>query len=452
MRILFQTIAITLVSLSTLSGFMVTIRLKQPTSFVWWGIKVFVSALAPFFAFAGVLGSLIGLVYGPLWVLLPGAYSAVVFSAYLFRVKKALHNNAGFNGAYGTDWESLISPDQKRRFLSDPVALSLPTPTPFIHQQDIPFWLIPDSNRQILCDLWRPPENAKYSGLAFIYFHGSAWGVLDKDFGTRPFFKHLVAQGHVIMDVAYRLFPETDMTGMVNDVYRAIAWIKRHAADYNFDPGKIVIGGGSAGGHLSLLAAYSNNSSLIPAELLGLDLSVQAVISEYGPTDLEAMYYHTGQHITTKKQPETKKSKPSPPPQWVQKIMGKNFHRLGMDKDSSAIGVLPVILGCQPDQCPEVYKSFSPITYIHKNCPQTLLIQGEHDIITPCEATKKLYVRLTEEGVCTAMYLIPQTDHAFDLILPSLSPVAHSAIYLIERFLAIQSNRASFNNNATQDV
>jgi len=60
-----------------------------------------------------------------------------------------------------------------------------------------------------------PPEGVPATGLAFIYLHASAWWILDKDSGTRPLFRHLVAQGHVVMDVAYRLCPEVDIYEMV---------------------------------------------------------------------------------------------------------------------------------------------------------------------------------------------------------------------------------------------
>ena len=109
----------------------------------------------------------------------------------------------------------------------------------------------------MLCDIWEPPEKVPHSGLAFIYLHGSAWTLWDKDAGTRPFFRHLVNQGHVIMDVAYRLFPETDFKGMVFDTKQAIAWLKANARVYGIDPDKIIIGGGSAGGHIAMLAAYT---------------------------------------------------------------------------------------------------------------------------------------------------------------------------------------------------
>jgi acetyl esterase/lipase len=88
-----------------------------------------------------------------------------------------------------------------------------------------------------------------------VYLHSGAWCGLDKDFCTRPLFRHLAAQGHVIVDVAYRTFPETDLPGMVADAKRAVAWVKTHAADLEVRPDRIVL----AGGHLALLAAYSHD-------------------------------------------------------------------------------------------------------------------------------------------------------------------------------------------------
>ena len=68
----------------------------------------------------------------------------------------------------------------------------------------------PRCRRRLLCDLWQPPRGVASSGLALVFLHGGAWYMLDKDFFTRPFFRHLAAQGHVVMDVAYRMYPETD--------------------------------------------------------------------------------------------------------------------------------------------------------------------------------------------------------------------------------------------------
>jgi hypothetical protein len=42
--------------------------------------------------------------------------------------------------------------------------------------------------------------------------------------------------------------------------------------------------------------------------------------------------------------------------------------------------------------------------------------------------------------VKTVLHLLPQTDHAFDLIMPNISPVAHNAFYDVERFMALHAN------------
>jgi acetyl esterase/lipase len=82
---------------------------------------------------------------------------------------------------------------------------------------------------------------------------------------------------------------------------------------------------------------------------------------------------------------------------------------------------------------------------VNSECPPTLLIQGEHDVMAPVESTRTLYARLLKQKVPVIMHILPQTDHAFDLILPKISASAHNAIYDIERFLASRSK--SFANN-----
>ena len=95
------------------------------------------------------------------------------------------------------------------------------------------------------------------------------------------------------------------------------------------------------------------------------------------------------------------------------------------------------MLGGHPDEKPESYSLFSPITHVHKGCPPTLILHGEHDILAPMKAIRQLHSNLTGAGVLTVMHIFPQTDHAFDLILPKISPSAHNAIYDLERFLAL---------------
>jgi acetyl esterase/lipase len=417
-------------SVVLLLGGFALFRLRQPTSLMSWMIKVFASAFSPIFFLAAIIFAVSGLLLNSMPVMVIGIISTLLYLFHIIKITRAPDTFTGFESQYGSQWKHTIPVQIKDHFLKKRYVVRLPASHDPIVLQNIPFYTIRSTNRRLLCDLWQPPAHVKPSGLAFIYLHGSAWVVLDKDYGTRTFFKHLAQQGHVIMDVAYRLFPETDMMGMVHDAKHAIAWMKTNAAVYNVNPHCILIGGGSAGGHIALLAAYTDvDKQFMPADLENSDTSVKGVVSLYGVADLVNTYYHTCQHITThsaisKKKMGSDSGMPAP----VKKIMGKDFHRLGFDKDEEP-GMLVPILGGNPDEKPEQYALFSPITHVHKGCPATLLIQGEHDILSPVTANRLLFARLKKFTVPVVMHILPQTDHAFDLLFPKISPSAHNVFF-----------------------
>ena len=110
-----------------------------------------------------------------------------------------------------------------------------------------------------------------------------------------------------------------------------------------------------------------------------------------------------------------------------------------MNRDFEKVGTIALLMGGHPDECPERYKFYSPITHVNSNCPPTLLIQGIHDIMAPVKATCLLYKRLIREKIPAVMHILPQTDHGFDLVWPSIAPSAHNAIYDVERFLAMMT-------------
>ncbi len=451
--LIIQVLAAVSGGLAVLISILLFLGLRWPAPALWI-LKLYASALSPLLVLTGMLITLAGLLTGSLFISLMGVYITLIYSIHIYRVTRSPDSSTGFENAFGLKWENPLNPEQKDHFLPVRTIIKLPSvPNPGL-EQNIAFSSIPGSDRQLLCDVWQPPENVNPSGLALIYLHGGAWYLLDKDLGTRPFFSHLAAQGHVIMDIAYRLPPETDMMGMIHDTKRAIVWMKENAGRYGVRPDRIVLCGGSSGGHLALMAAYTNNNpSFTPKGLEGKDISVAAVISLYGPTGLEAMYYHLNQHLTTRTIPgRPTKKVPTQMPGWIKQRMGDNYHRLGMDKGFENAGKFATLLGGHPDECPETYARFSPISHVHTGCPPTLLIHGEHDVMAPVKATRLIYTRLVQENVQTVMHILPESDHAFDLILPKISPSAHSAFYDVERFLALQVGRAATGSKAMMGV
>ncbi|MFC1921721.1 alpha/beta hydrolase fold domain-containing protein [Chloroflexota bacterium] len=380
-------------------------------------------ALSPYWAIMGVVGAVLGWAYGALWAVPMGIVGAITMILYVWRCTRD-HN--GFENAFGADWSDQILPEQAKLMVQKRWSwyLKLKTSPEPSWERDIPFWTIPDTDRQLLCDIWRPADG-KTSGLAYVYLHGSAWAMGDKDMYTSSLFSHLTAQGHTVMDVANRLIPEVDIYGMVGDAKRAVAWIKANADGYGVDPEKIVLGGGSAGAHIALLAGYTpEHPELTPEELKNADLSVCGMMTYYAPTDLVAGYEIYDVEKLSEKTPAVPIGTKADP---------KNPFLYA--------GRMDILLGGHPEKLPEVYQLACPTTHVHPGSPPTLLMQGDVDSLVPIEDTQALYAKLVESGVPAINVVFPWTQHAFDLLLPQFSPPAQSALYDVDRFLALMVNR-----------
>lgn len=419
------------------------VRVKKPWQMFLSGPKLVVGSLAAYLAAVGAAAATAGLLLKAPVAVFAGVLAALLSIRY---VRRATAPHDDFDRVFGPEWQSRLPPSRQAKMLQKRWTWKQPRAEgdgsePIWHR-DVAFWTLPDSDRQLLCDIWLPPAEIKPSGLAFVYFHGSGWHWLDKDFGTRPLFRRLALQGHTVMDVAYRLCPETDIYGMVGDVKRAVYWMKHNASRYGVNPDRVVIGGGSAGGHLSLLTAYApHHPDLTPDDVGDADLTVRAVVSWYGPTDLRVYVTHAGSKIvgTPKRDGEEAES---PLPGFIERFIDTDLSRFkGQDFSLSTEEMMTNLLGGLPDQLPELYALASPVTHVHPDCPPTLLFQGEHDLITSADAVKVLHQKLLTAGVPAIYVEFPQTDHAFDIaILPEFSPAAQSAVYDVERFLALMAD------------
>jgi len=423
-----MTILATILSaLSLVMGILLLIQVKNPFGWITIFPKMIAAALSPYWAIIGAAGALIGWLYAALWAIPMGIVGAGLMIWYVWRCTR---DHKGLEDAFGADWKHQIPHQQAKNMIRrrwSPFLRMNASPEP-TWERDVPFWTIPGTDQQLLCDLWRPASD-DVSGLALIYLHGSAWTILDKDFLSRPFFRHLVSQGHTVMDVAYRLIPEVDIYGMVGDAKRAVAWMKANAGRYGVDPERIVLGGASAGGHLSLLAGFApHHPQLTPEDIKDADLSVCGIVSYYGPTDMLVTYQHENQERIFGDMP---------PVPIGTKLESTNRLRLDPEILGRYAGRMDLLLGGHPKDALATYQLASPGTHVHPGCPPTLLVQGQQDFITPVNATCELYRKLVESGVPAINVVFPWTDHAFDLLLPQTSPPIQSALYDLDRFLAL---------------
>ena len=415
-------LATILSGLSLLLSILFPIQLKKINSIYF--AKLAAGAFSPVWAMIGAVGALIGWISGAYWAVPMGVLGAGMMLLYIWQCTR---DHQGFEDAFGSGWGDQIASQQAAKMVKKRWSWFLKlkvSPEP-AWERDVSFWTVPGTDRQLLCDIWRPGDG-DVSGLAFIYYHGGGWTAMDKDFGTRPFFRHLASQGHTVMDVAYRLCPEVDIYGIIGDVKRAIAWMKANASRYDVNPEKIVLGGGSAGAHLALLAAYTpGHPELTPEDIKDADLSVQGVISYYGPTDLVAGYEPW---LTA-----NPNIKMDPVP------MGT---RLDPSEAMRYLGRLDLLLGGGPREVPEIYQLVNPATHVHPGCPPTLLIQGDKDVLVAPETTRSLYTKLVQAGVPAINVVFPWTEHGFDLFFPpQINPAAQSAQYDVDRFLALLLNK-----------
>ncbi len=243
-------------------------------------------------------------------------------------------------------------------------------------------------NRPRLLDLYKPKQVAKVvPGLIFV--HGGSWsGGSRKIYGY--YCEKMAKLGYVAATVDYRLSGEAPFPAAIQDVKCAIRWLRANAARYGVDPGKIGLVGGSAGGHLVLLAAYANTDD---PELEGtggnngVSSRVQAVVDLYGPVLLK------GRRSAA-----------------VVKFMG----------------------GKSSDEAPELYAKASPILHLTKDAPPTLIIHGTVDELVSISASDSLAAKLGELGVA---YLYDRQEgwhHAMDQV----QEVNDRCVWLMERFLA----------------
>ncbi len=93
---------------------------------------------------------------------------------------------------------------------------------------------------------------ASAPGPVLVFIHGGYWQVRRKE--TFSFLAAgPLAHGIHVALLGYTLAPEQTLTGIVDEVYDALSWLERHAADYGGDPQRLLVSGWSAGGHLAAM-------------------------------------------------------------------------------------------------------------------------------------------------------------------------------------------------------
>lgn len=217
-------------------------------------------------------------------------------------------------------------------------------------------------------DIYKLKEK-KEKAPVLLFIHGGSWKK-GKRQDYLPYLVDYAMKGYVTATVSYRLSGVAKYPAALEDVKCAIKWLKDHADEYNFDANRMALVGGSAGGHLALLAGYDNqfNETCSSAS----DGSVKAIVNLYGPVDLTTPY--------ARARPETTS------------FLGKTY-----DEDS------------------ELFVKASPRTYISNDDPPTLTFHGTIDSLVPISQADSLDVWLNEAGVAHDYHRLKGWPHSMDV-------------------------------------
>ena len=180
-----------------------------------------------------------------------------------------------------------------------------------------------------------------------------------------------------VVTVQYRNAIDAPAPAAIQDVRCAMAWVKRNAAKYNFDPNRVIPWGGSAGGHLALMAGYAPASFNPPS--CTDQPKVVAVFDMYGDTNLmEALTQHGGSDSV-----HQWLGMDLPLPRQTAAAAAKPAASTAADFDDTAPVQPP---RGQAPRWPEPTaamlaraREMSPMTYVHPGLPPTFIINGDSD-------------------------------------------------------------------------
>lgn len=215
-------------------------------------------------------------------------------------------------------------------------------------------------------DILQPKAANGDSAPGVIVFHGGGWVHTGKETAYRSLCLPYLERGFVVANVEYRVASQATAPAAVTDALDATHWFFKHARQYHVDAKRIVVTGGSAGGHLALMVGMTPKSAH-----LGPVSPVAAVIDGYGITDA------------------------------VELLNGPN--RQFWADDWIPAGPQRV----------ELARRVSPLTYVRHDLPPIFIAQGENDHTVPVEQSIRLHDALEMDGVPSTLVIVPDARHGF---------------------------------------
>ncbi len=207
-------------------------------------------------------------------------------------------------------------------------------------------------------------ETPNGAGILFMVSGGwvSRWFDPEIAMQRQGSFAELTSRGFTVFLVRHGSSPLFKVPDAVIDVRNALAHISSNAGDWNVDPARLGVFGGSAGGHLSLMLGNASESEI--GDTGAAKARVAAVVAYFPPVDL-------------------------------QPITGPNDRFPALDFDK------------------ELADDISPLLYVSPDDPPTLLVHGTADGLVPISTSETIHAAFKEAGVTTDFVVIEGAGHGF---------------------------------------
>lgn len=226
-------------------------------------------------------------------------------------------------------------------------------------------------DRDLKADLFTPPAAAA-NGAGVLLVHGGGW-VGGERAQLRGYGILLGRYGYTSLACEYRLAPGARWPAQIHDVKAALRWLRANAPRLGVDPEKIAVSGNSAGAHLSLMTAATQNVPEFEGDggNPGVSTTVKACIAFYAPVLLGTPGVALSDAVAA--------------------LLGRNA-------------------------AAERVREASPITYAAAAFPPTMLLTGNKDALVPDESSVRMYGALRDAGAPVELHVFDGAPHAFDAL------------------------------------
>jgi acetyl esterase/lipase len=241
-------------------------------------------------------------------------------------------------------------------------------------------------------DVFRPTA-IKPNGVGVIFVVSGGWFSAHEGI-NEGFVRPLTDRGYTVFAVVHGSQPKFTIPEILDDMHRAVRYIRTHASEYAIDPDRLGIYGGSAGGHLSLMQGTAGKPGDPNAKdpVDRASSRVQAVACFFPPTD----FLNYG--------------KPGESAIGEGVLNGFqapfDFHEMNAERRKFE----PI---SERPRREEIGRAISPVNHVSPDDPPTLIIHGDADTLVPIQQAEEFVAKAKEKGVTASLETKPGAQHGW---------------------------------------